>query len=224
MKIKSLLTGSISAFAGILLVILLLINFIIVQDDFLKYTNNKHHVHKNLSMSSSELDKVTERMVAYVKGEVDSPQIVVEIAGKETEFFNKKEIGHLADVRELVSKLYAGMLCLSVVCVLGVVCLVKNKAYDAMIKGVFFAWGMIILIAAGIGITALIDIHFVIDGFHKLFLGDSVWVLNPSLDRSVWMFMSGMYVDVLIVIGLIVAVVGSLSIGGAIIVKKVVLK
>lgn len=215
MKIKNLLAGSISAFAGILLVILLLVNLIVVQDSFLKYTNNKHHVYKNLLMSSSELDKVTEQMVAYVKGKVDSPQIVVEIAGQQTEFFNQKEIGHLADVRELIAGLYVGMVCMAVVCVIGFVYLVKKKFYDVIAKGVFVAWGLIIGMAVVIGIVALIDIHFVIDGFHKLFLGGSTWVLNPALDRSIRMFRTDMYIDVLIVIGCIIAVVGILSVSGA---------
>ena len=224
MKNKNLFIGSISAFAGILLVILLLIHFIVVQDFFLKYTNNKYHVYENLSMSASELDKVTEQMVAYVKGEVDSPQITVKIGDKETEFFNKKELGHLLDVRELISKLYVFMVLLFVICIAGGTYLIKKKAYDLMAKSIYLAWVMIVLVAAGIGITALVDINLVIDGFHKAFLGDSSWVLNPSLDRSVWMFMKGMYQDVLVVIGLIIAVVCIVSISGAVIVKKRVLK
>lgn len=224
MRNKSLFIGSISAFAGILLVILLLINLIVVQDFFLKYTNNKYHVYENLSMSASELDKVTEQMVAYVKGAVDSPQILVEIGERDVEFFNAKEIGHLKDVRELISKIYVFMLILFAICIIGSAYLMKKKAYDVLAKSIYFAWGIIVLVAVGIGVTALVDINLVIDGFHKLFLGDSTWVLNPSLDRSVWMFMKGMYQDVLIVIGMIIVMVCVASIGGAIIVKKRVIK
>lgn len=224
MRNKSLFIGSISAFAGILLVILLLINLIVVQDFFLKYTNNKYHVYENLSMSASELDKVTEQMVAYVKGAVDSPQILVEIGERDVEFFNAKEIGHLKDVRELISKIYVFMLILFAIYIIGSAYLMKKKAYDVLAKSIYFAWGIIVLVAVGIGVTALVDINLVIDGFHKLFLGDSTWVLNPSLDRSVWMFMKGMYQDVLIVIGMIIAIVYVSSIGGAIIVKKRVIK
>ena len=220
MKNKNLFMGSISAFAGILLVILMLINLFVVQDSFLKYTNHKYHVEENLAMSSAELDKVTEKMVAYVKGMTDSPQIIVEINGKKTEFFNEKEIGHLFDVRELVSKLYVAMLVMCVVCVIGMRNIIKKKAYDAVINGVFLAWGILVFIVAGIGVAALVDINLVIDGFHEMFLGDSTWVLNPSLDRSVWMFMTNMYEDVLIVIGVIVGTVAFTSMGTAWIARK----
>ncbi len=220
MKNRNLFMGSISAFAGILLVILLLINLFVVQDDFLKYTNHKYHVEKNLSMSTEALDRVTEQMVAYVKSAVDSPQIIVEINGKDTEFFNQKEIGHLLDVRELISKLYITMLCMCIVCVIGMGNLIRKKAYDAVVNGIIFAWGILVFIVAGIGIAALVDINLVIDGFHEMFLGDSTWVLNPSLDRSVWMFMTNMYEDVLIVIGGIVGAVALISIGTAVIAKK----
>ena len=220
MKNKHLFIGSISAFAGILLVILLLVSLFVVQDNFLKYTNHKYRVHENLAMSSSELDKAAEQMVAYVKGQIDSPQVVVEVNGTKTEFFNQKEIGHLQDVRELIGGLYIGMACLFLICIAGEVALAKKKNYSAVINGIFIAWAFIIVLAVGIGIIALIDIDFVITGFHELFLADSAWVLNPSLDRSVWMFMTNMYQDVLIVIGAIVLGTAFVSMGGALVAQK----
>ena len=116
MKNRSFFMGSISALAGILLVILLLIQTIVVQDEFLNYTNHKYRVEKNLAMSTEALEKVTEQMVAYVKGYVDTPQIIVNINGTETEFFNQKEIGHLLDVKELIFRIYGVMVGLFVVC------------------------------------------------------------------------------------------------------------
>ena len=69
-------------------------------------------------------------------------------------------------------------------------------------------------------ISGKINIDFVITGFHELFLADSAWVLNPSLDRSVWMFMTNMYQDVLIVIGAIVLGTAFVSMGGALVAQK----
>ena len=221
MKNKYLFMGSISALAGILLIILIAINVILVQDEFLKYTNHKYYVEQNLAMTSDDLDKVTEQMISYVKGFSDSPQIVVPIKGAATEFFNKKEIGHLTDVRELIIKIYVFMVVALVVCVLGVRKLIKEKAFDALIHGVKRAWGGLLLVSVVIGILALIDIDLVITGFHVLFLSDSAWVLNPALDRSVWMFKTYMYVDVIIVIGCIVAAVAIASAVGVVVGSRI---
>ena len=95
--------GSVPALAGILLVVLTVVNLILVQDSFLNYTNEKYSVHKTLSMSEDDLEKVVHSMISYVKGKSDSPQIAVEIHGKEMDFFNIKEVGHLEDVRVLVT-------------------------------------------------------------------------------------------------------------------------
>ena len=220
MKNKSLFIGSISALAGILLVILVLINYFLVQDSFLKYTNHKYSVHDELLMDSSELDKVVEQMVAYVKGQVNNPQVIVDINGRQMEFFNQKELGHLKDVLELISDVYAWMICLVVIFIIGEVILVKKKKYSSIINGVFIAWGIIVMLTMCVAIYAFIDINMVIDGFHMLFLGDSEWVLNPSLDRSVWMFMTDMYKDVVVAIGTIVVGTALVSMGIALVLQK----
>lgn len=222
MKYKNVFMGSISAFAGILLLILVMINGIVIQDRFLRYTNHKYEIEKNLLMSSEELDKVTEKMVSYVKGQTESPQTVVEINGTKVDFFNDKELKHLFDVRELIYKLYGAMFVLFVVFVLGESMLQKSKAYCEMINGVFGAWGILLLFVLGIGVIALLDIDIIINGVHQIFLSNSNWVLNPSLDRSVWMFMTNMYQDVLIAMGLIIGTIAIVTITIAIVAKKYV--
>ena len=60
----------------------------------------------------------------------------------------------------------------------------------------------------------MVDIDKVITGFHQMFLSDSKWVLNPAKDRSVWMFRTNMYADVILAIGGIVAMTALITIGG----------
>ena len=222
MKYKNFFIGSISAFAGILLLILVMINTLVVSDGFLKYTNHKYKVEKNLLMSSEELDKVTEKMVSYVKGQIESPQIVVEITDDKVKFFNDKELKHLLDVRELIYKVYGVMFVMFLVFVVGESTLLKRKAYCAIINGIFGAWSILLVFAIGIGAIALLDIDIIINGFHQIFLSNSNWVLNPSLDRSVWMFMTNMYQDALIVISLIIGMTAIVTIAIAIVAKKYV--
>ena len=214
MKYIKLFMGSVPALAGILLVVLTVVNLILVQDSFLNYTNEKYSVHKTLSMSEKDLEKVVHSMISYVKGKSDSPQIAVEIRGEETDFFNKKEIGHLEDVRALVKNIYVTMLVLFIISAVGEIILFVRKEWNIIWKGVLIAWGVLLVLTACIGITALVDIDRVITGFHQMFLSDSKWVLNPAKDRSVWMFRTNMYADVIATLGIIVALVAIGTIGG----------
>lgn len=220
MKFFKILLGSIPAFAGILLIILLAVNLAVVQDNFLNYTNRKYQVHKRLSMSEVDLEKTVHSMISYVKGKSDSPQITVEIRGEETEFFNHKEIGHLKDVRVLVKNLYGSMIILFVIFAIGEVILFVKREWNIIRKGIFTAWGIVIVLAATIGITALIDIDKVITCFHTMFLSESKWILNPALDRSVWMFRTKMYEDVIVAVGIIAVVTAFITIGGTLLLTR----
>lgn len=206
--------GSISALAGILLVILLGIYLILIQDSFLNHTNHKYNVAEDLSMSEEALEEAVDGIIGYVKGRKDSPQTIVVIAGEETEFLNKKEIGHLEDIRVLLQKGYVLLGVLLILCIAGVFFLLKKEDLTSLLKGVRNAWGILLGVAAFLGVVAVIDLDMVVIGFHELFLSDSSWVLNPALDRSVWMFKDQMYKDAIIAIGLIVGSVAVLTLGG----------
>ena len=106
------------------------------------------------------------------------------------------------------------MLVLLIISVTGEVILFVKKEWNIIWKGVLVAWGMLSVLAACIGITALVDIDKVITGFHQMFLSDSKWILNPAKDRSVWMFRTNMYADVIVTLGIIVALVAAGTIGG----------
>lgn len=215
MKITYRLVGSISALAGILLMILLLINCILVQDGFLNGTNAKYKVYKNVSMSEEELKVVVHHMIGYVKGQLDSPQVSVSIKDKQMEFFNEKELGHLKDVRTLVNNLYITMWAFLLMSFGGVGYLIYQKKYMEIVKGIEISWIVLGVVTVVVGILALIDIDLVVTGFHKMFLSNSQWVLNPALDRSVWMFRTRMYGDVIVVLGSIVVAVAAVSLGAA---------
>lgn len=220
MKYKNSFIGSISALAGILLVILMIVNGILVQESFLNYTNHKYGVEKNLSMTEADLKKVVHGMVSYVKGKIDSPQVTVKINDEDVEFFNKKELGHLEDVRVLIQHLYISMIVLMLICVAGEGYLIYKKDYNTMGKGVFLAWGILLSVAAIIGILAIIDIDIVVTGFHQMFLADSNWILNPAKDRSVWMFRTSMYKDVILVLAGIVGGTALVTLTASFVMKR----
>lgn len=214
MKTVNYVIGTVSALAGIIFIIYLGINTFLVQDSFLNYTNEKYGIAESLSMEEADLRDAVHVMISYVKGGSDDAQIVVPIAGKDTEFFNEKELIHLTDVRAvlaLISKI--AVTCLFV-CIVGEIYLVFVKDENAVIKGVRYAWVLMLLAVFVIGVIAMEDINKIVVGFHELFFSNDLWLLNPATDRSVWMFKNEMYADALVRIAGIVGVTAAATLGG----------
>lgn len=214
--------GSISALAGILLIIYMAIYGIIIKENFLNRTNEKYKVHERLSMTSEDLEKAVHGMISYVRGETQDAQVTVSINGEMLEFYNEKELSHMTDVRMLICRLNTSVTILAIFFVLCEIFLFIKKEYNSIRKGVFIAWGILVFLVGSIVILTLIDINLVVTGFHKLFFLNDNWILNPVFDRSVWMFRTNMYHDVLIYMAGIVGSLAIFSIVGAIVIKKVI--
>lgn len=220
MKTINYAIGTISALAGIIFIIYLGINTFLVQDSFLNHTNEKYGIAESLSMEEADLREAVHAMISYVKGGIDNAQIVVPIAGEDTEFFNEKELIHLMDVRNvlaLISKIAVGCL---FVCVAGEIYLVLVKDEKAVIKGVRYAWMLMLVAVLVIGVIAMEDINKIVVGFHELFFTNDLWLLNPATDRSVWMFKNEMYADALVRIAGIVGGTACVTLGGTTFYKK----
>ncbi len=184
-------------------------------------TNQKYDVADHLHMSDDALELVVDSMISYVKGQSDDAQVSVMIEENMQEFFTDYELKHLADVRALIQKVMISMLALFFVFISGEVFLIRKRNYKAIAYGVYGAWGILLILSAIIGIVACVDLHLVIDGFHRLCFTNSNWVLNPALHRSVWMFFNNMYVDVLLRIGAIVGATAIATIGGVVWMRRV---
>ena len=204
MKLINYFWGSISALAGILLMICMIIDLTVVQSSFLNYTNEKYNVAEKLSVTDEELEKVVCTMISYVKGESEDAQIIVEVGGIKTEFFNQKELKHLLDVKNLMIIFRKIKIVLTIPFGVGTLFMLKKKKTKELATGIILTWFVLIVMSLVMGIMAIIDINNLVNGFHKLFFTDDTWILNPALDRSVWMFRSDMYKDVLLQIGKII--------------------
>ena len=204
MKLINYFLGSISALAGILLMICMIIDLTVVQSSFLNYTNEKYNVAEKLSVTDEELEKVVGAMISYVKGESEDAQIIVEVGGTKTEFFNQKELKHLLDVKNLMIIFQKIKIVLTIPFGVGTLFMLKKRKIKELATGIILTWFVLIVMSLVMGIMAIIDINNLVNGFHKLFFADDTWILNPAFDRSVWMFRSDMYKDVLLQIGKII--------------------
>ena len=219
-KVVNYMIGTVSALAGIIFLIYLGINTLLIQDSFLNYTNEKYGIAERLAMEEDDLREAVHAMIAYVEGNIEDAQIVLPIAGQDTEFFNEKELIHLKDVRDvlaLIERIAIGCLC---ACVLGEIYLVISKSGRETLSGIWIAWGIMLVATLVIAVIAINDINKIVVGFHELFFTNDLWLLNPKTDRSVWMFTNEMYGDALVRIAGIVGVTALVTLGSTLVVKK----
>lgn len=213
MKALYYVIGIITALTGILAIVCLTVELLLVQPHFLNKCNEKYDIANQLSMESVELEQVVDTMVSYVKGGKQDAQVIVFIDGEKTEFFNEKELIHLTDVQKVLKLIRKIDISLFVISFLGVVVLLWKRKSKILFHSIYIAWGILLFLSAGIGIVAAKDINQIINGFHELFFANDLWMLDLSVDRSLWMFQEGMYTDALICIAAIIAGVCALSNG-----------
>ena len=80
----------------------------------------------------------------------------------------------------------------------------KNLYKDSakLAKGFFISLGIVVALAAVIGLLAVEDINAVINGFHYLFFDNDLWKMNSQRDMVVWLFTQDMYGSAIARIGI----------------------
>lgn len=200
-RIIPLLIGSVSALAGTLLIVYISFFSTVVTDSFFQKTNREYNVAGSLKMSDADLDRVTSSMLSYVKGKQDTLQVTVTVSGVETEFFNTKELTHIADVRVLIHNIQLLAIICAVIFLFGAIYLFCTKQSVYLAKGYFVGLSVIAFAILATGITAIVNVKLIIRGFHRLVFHNDLWILNPALDRVVWLFPDNLYIKALICAG-----------------------
>ena len=216
-----IITGSVVAVAGILVLIYLAIWFSVVREGFMVNVSRKLEVDTQLKISEEDMTKVISSMVSYVKGKNDTLQVKVTIDGQSVDFFNNREQRHIEDVRELVASMQKLVWCCAIIAIAGSAYFVKKKQLQTLAKGYFIGLGSMGLLGMIIGIIAVINVKAVIFGFHELLFDNELWIMNPALDKVVWFFMDAFYVHAFVRIGIaLLLVLGVFATISVITIKK----
>lgn len=201
-KIIKNIGALITAMAGVLVIIYFAFFGAVMNDSFLADINLEIGIHEKLEMSEEDLIAVAESMVYYTKGEVDTLQVRVTMGGVERDFYNERELLHIEDVRDLVREVRIFIIGCGVVFVIGTVALFCSKDSAKLAKGFLISLGIVVALAAVIGLLAVEDINAVINGFHYLFFDNDLWKMNSQRDMVVWLFTQDMYGSAIARIGI----------------------
>lgn len=163
--------------------------------------SEKYQVRYRLSVTDEELRKVTEEMISYVRGHNGNLDVTVTENGSSVAFFTDRDKMHLKDIAVMVRHgkiLYAIGFGLTA---FGILFLCKRGSLPLLCKTYLIFWLVLLGAAVVLGIWIASDLQGFINGFHRMFFQNDLWVLNPATDRLIWLFPTRIFQDGAIIWG-----------------------
>ena len=183
---------AIACVCGLMLVFVLLftsLKLAVSNENWVRAQYEAYGLADELDMTNEDMTAAFMRMVDYMNGTVGSIQITVTVAGEEVEFYNEREMEHMLDVRrlwQLGENLRMVFLLICGVCFVFIFLLVYTEAWFVFARGILFS-------SAGLAVIAGIAYLFIAGNFsvfwvkfHELFFTNDLWLLNPAVDRMIW--------------------------------------
>ena len=174
------------------------INYWSFNKSFYKDEYKKLGVAEYIGISEDDLDKTTDVLLGYIKGENKTLDIECRINGITRPVFNDREKAHMLDVKNL----YDGAI---VVRNVSFVIFIFSFIYIGINKELFIGYkyslSLVGLIIAFILLFCLMDFEGFWLGFHHLFFPfNDFYILNPRYDILVMMVPEGFFFDLCILI------------------------
>jgi integral membrane protein (TIGR01906 family) len=185
----------------------------------------KYDVGQVTGLDEGELEKVASGLISYFNSDEDYISISVSRDGGTFELFNRREIKHLRDVKELVAlnrSLFIGTAAY-VGIYAGISLFWRKKRYRHLLARSLFIGSAItlgIIVALGAG-SLLLDFDQLFTRFHFIAFTNDLWMLDPSRDYLIMLFPQGFWYDAAVLLGKITAgTAGTLMAGGIIYLRR----
>ncbi|MTI66546.1 MAG: TIGR01906 family membrane protein [Firmicutes bacterium] len=167
---------------------LLLISIQLVTFDIEFYSDKyeEYNISKKTGVKSEDLLDITNDLLEYLKGEKENIIIYKKVNGETQKIFQKRELLHLVDVKELFLKgfklkklsLVMVIISISYFLLFNRKLLSKNLIITSLIP-IFFILVLFILMT--------LDFNKYFTYFHKIFFTNDLWLLDPKKDILIQM-------------------------------------
>lgn len=193
---------------SICLFIVLLINAfdysIYYRPQFYKETFAKYQVTEYAQMEMSEVLKVSDYLIDYLKDDHASLEDFRAVVNEDERlFYSEKEILHMEDVKDLfMGGIRLRRICLIIVVLILAGILWKQRAYaKTLIHCVIGTFLSLLGLAAVLAGMIASNFSSAFTKFHKLFFDNDLWLLNPNEDWVIRLLPEGFFKDMVMVIG-----------------------
>ncbi len=146
-------------------------------------------------MQEEDVRMALSEMLTYVKNrdENANPQFQIDINGEMVDFYTKREILHMQDVRRVMTGFTYVAIVSAILGGLSLSILISKKRFVDIAYGYIYSLGTVLILLVVIGIISIVDIQWLINTFHRLLFESNTWVLNPAKSKVVWFFGKAVY-------------------------------
>lgn len=170
------------------------------NSSFYAYEYNLNRVTEVIGISSNDLNIATDVLLDYIKDDIDSLDVEVTIDGEIQQMYNKREIDHMVDVKNLYLLVRNVAYCAFALLIISAISILldKNNAKWLLLykDSLFILFGFLGIIA-GLSVLALSDFTKFWHGFHKIFFTNDLWLLDPRTDNLINMVPSKFFFDLI---------------------------
>lgn len=184
------------------------VNYYSFNKNFYKSEYKKLNVAEYIGISEDDLNKATDLLLGYIKGENKTLDIECRINGITRSVFNDREKAHMQDVKNLYDWAIVVRNVSFIFFVLSFIYIGRSKE---LFIGYKYSLSLVGLIIAFLLLFCLMDFEGFWLAFHHLFFPfNDLYILDPRYDILVMMVPEGFFFDlcVLIVVSTSVMLVG----------------
>lgn len=168
----------------------------------------KYNVSQTTGLSQTELEKAAAGLISYFNSDEEYIDLTVTKNGEPFELFNKREIGHLKDVKALIQMDYHLLLGTAIyVGIYAGIFFSRKKRPDLrkLARGTVIGSGIALGLIIALGIAAVfLNFDQLFLQFHFLAFTNDLWLLNPATDYLIMLFPEGFWLDVGIRFGIMI--------------------
>lgn len=192
-------------FAAALPLLLLSTNLrIMVGADWYYERGFSHHdVSETTGIPDGELDSAADKLISYLNGSSDTPQMIVTKHGQSVELFTQRELDHLRDVKAIVQLFYLAQW-ISLGCTAALVAAGfyqgRKAFFRPLARWVTTSALCTTAVFAFFGIWAAIDFDSLFRIFHLASFSNDLWQLDPSRHHLIMMFPEGFFMEAALVL------------------------
>lgn len=174
------------------------VNYWSFNKSFYKNEYKKLNVTEYIGISEDDLNKATDVLLGYIKGENKTLDIECRINGITRQVFNNKEKTHMQDVKNLYDGAIVVRNVSFVIFVLSFIYIGRSKE---LFIGYKYSLSLVGLIIAFLLLFCLMDFEGFWLAFHHLFFPfNDLYILDPRYDILVMMVPEGFFFDLCVLI------------------------